>query len=86
MKLPKEVRDFEPVRALAAGEDGLKVIRRLVMSAKRFLSPSGLVALEIGAGQCAAVAELFGNEGYVVSEVVKDLQGHERVIVAQPKT
>ncbi len=86
VKLPKEVRDFEPVRALAAGEDGLKVIRRLVMSTKRFLSPSGFVALEIGAGQCAAVAELFGNEGYVVIEVVKDLQGHERVIVAQPKT
>jgi len=84
-KLPKEVRDFEPVRALAAGEDGLKVIRRLVMDAKRFLSPSGFVALEIGAGQRAAVEALFGSAGYAVSEVVKDLQGHERVIVAQPK-
>jgi len=41
-KLPKEVRDFEPVRALAAGEDGLKVIRRLVMNARRILSPPGL--------------------------------------------
>lgn len=86
VKLPKEVRDFEPVRALAAGEDGLKVIRRLVMNAKRFLSPSGFVALEIGAGQRAAVAELLGNEDYVVSEVAKDLQGHERVIVAQLKS
>jgi release factor glutamine methyltransferase len=86
VKLPKEVRDFEPVRALAAGEDGLKVIRRLVTNAKRFLSPSGFVALEIGAGQRAAVAELFGNEDYVVSEVVKDLQGHERVMVAQLKS
>jgi release factor glutamine methyltransferase len=84
-KLPKEVRDFEPVRALAAGEDGLKAIRRLVMSAKRFLSPSGFVALEIGAGQRAAVEELFGNNGCVVTDVVKDLQGHERVIVAVPK-
>ena len=85
-KLPKEVRDFEPVRALAAGEDGLKVIRRLVMDARRFMSPSCFVALEIGAGQRVAVEELFENEGYVVSEVVKDLQGHERVIVAVPKS
>ena len=83
-KLPKEVRDFEPVRALAAGEDGLKVIRRLVMDARRILSPSGFVALEIGAGQRAAVEEFFGQQGYDVVEVVKDLQGHERVIVAQP--
>ena len=85
VKLPKEVRDFEPVRALAAGEDGLKAIRRLVMNAKRFMSPSGFVALEIGAGQRAAVEELLGNNGYAVTEVVKDLQGHERVIVAVPK-
>jgi release factor glutamine methyltransferase len=84
-KLPKEVRDFEPVRALAAGEDGLKVIRRLVMDARRILSPSGFVALEIGAGQRAAVEEIFGQQGQAVVDVVKDLQGHERVVVAQPK-
>jgi release factor glutamine methyltransferase len=85
-RLPKEVRDFEPVRALAAGEDGLEVIRRLVMSAKRILSPSGFVALELGAGQCAAAQELFVKQGYEVTQVVKDLQGHERVIVAQPQS
>lgn len=84
-KLPKEVRDFEPVRALAAGEDGLKVIRRLVMDARRILSPSGFMALEIGAGQRKAVEDIFGQQGFAVVEVVKDLQGHERVIVAQPK-
>jgi release factor glutamine methyltransferase len=84
-KLPKEVRDFEPVSALAAGEDGLKVFRRLVMTAKRFLSPSGFVALEIGAGQRAAVEELFVKSDFEVKEVVKDFQGHERVIVAVPK-
>ena len=83
-KLPKEVRDFEPVRALAAGEDGLKVIRRLVMNAKRALSASGFVALEIGTGQREAVEEIFGQQSYAVVEVVKDLQGHERVVVAQP--
>ncbi len=84
-ELPKEVRDFEPVRALAAGEDGLKVFRRLVMEARRVLSPSGFVALELGAGQRAAVEQLFVDDGYAVTKVVKDLQGHERVIVAQPR-
>ncbi|MGD0059164.1 MAG: peptide chain release factor N(5)-glutamine methyltransferase [Verrucomicrobiia bacterium] len=84
-KLPKEVRDFEPVCALQAGEDGLKVIRRLVMDARRFLSLSGFMALELGAGQRAAVEEFFGQQGYDVVEVVKDLQGHERVVVAQPR-
>jgi len=84
-RLPKEVKDFEPVRALVAGEDGLEVIHRLAMNARRVLSPSGFVALEIGAGQRAAVAELFGKNGFDVVEVVEDLQGHERVVVAVPK-
>jgi release factor glutamine methyltransferase len=82
-KLPKEVRDFEPVYALQAGEDGLKVIRRLATMAKRVLSSSGFMALEIGAGQRTAVEGFFGQQGYEVTEVVKDLQGHERVVVAR---
>lgn len=81
-KLPKEVKDFEPVSALVAGEDGLDVIRRLVMTAKRFLSPAGFVALEIGAGQRVAVEALFVSADFTVAQVEKDLQGHERVIVA----
>ena len=84
-KLPREVKDFEPVRALVAGEDGLEVIRRLVDEAKRFLSPTGFVALEIGAGQRAAVEQLFVGANYEVAQVLNDLQGHERVIVAVPK-
>lgn len=84
-KLPKEVKDFEPVSALVAGEDGLEVIRRLVTMAKRFLSPVGCVALEIGAGQREAVENLFIGAGFTVAQVEKDLQGHERVIVAVPQ-
>jgi release factor glutamine methyltransferase len=84
-KLPREVKDFEPVRALVAGEDGLEVIHRLVVETKRVLSPAGFVALEIGAGQRAAVVELLGRNDFDVAEVLKDLQGHERVVVALPK-
>lgn len=86
-KLPKEVKDFEPVQALLAGEDGLEVIRRLVTDARRFLSsPNGFIALEMGAGQRGAVEQLFVSAEYTVAQVLKDLQGHERVIVAVPKS
>ncbi|MEI6084416.1 MAG: peptide chain release factor N(5)-glutamine methyltransferase [Verrucomicrobiota bacterium] len=84
-KLPKEVKDFEPVSALIAGDDGIEIIRRLVMSAKRFLSPLGFVALEMGAGQRPAVEAIFVSADFTVAQVEKDLQGHERVIVAVPK-
>ena len=80
--LPREIRDFEPVQALVAGEDGLKVIRRIVADAGRFLLPDGILALELGADQRAAVEPLCAAHGLQVTKVVKDLQGHERVIVA----
>jgi release factor glutamine methyltransferase len=85
VKLPKEVKDFEPVHALVAGEDGLEVYRRLVMDARRVLSPAGFLALELGAGQRSAVEQLLVSATFEVAQVVKDLQGHERVIVAVPK-
>src|SRR5690606_21380829 len=49
--LDPEVADWEPPEALFSGPDGLEVIRRLVEEAPRHLSPGGLLALEIGAGQ-----------------------------------
>lgn len=84
--LPKEVRDFEPVQALVAGEDGLEVYRRLIPQARPHLTPTGFVAFELGAGQRAAVEQLFAGNGFEVTQVEKDLQGHERVIVARVKS
>jgi release factor glutamine methyltransferase len=82
--LPKEVRDFEPTQALVAGEDGLEVYRRIAADARRFLLPDGFLSLELGAGQRAAVERLLTENGWTMDQVVKDLQGHERVIVARP--
>ena len=48
---------FEPREALFGGADGLDVIRRLVREA----ADVPFVALEVGAGQAAAVAELMAG-------------------------
>ena len=67
---------FEPREALFGGADGLDVIRRLVKEA----ADVPFVALEVGAGQAAEVAALM--EGREV-EIVRDLAGHERVVVGR---
>jgi release factor glutamine methyltransferase len=64
----------EPSSALLAGPDGLDVIRRLV-AARR----APLLALEVGAGQARAVAAMLDGE----VEVLRDLAGIERVVVAR---
>lgn len=72
-----EVREWEPRRALAAGADGLAVIRELVPAMMGALRPGGWAGLEVGRTQAEAVAALFrqcdGNPRVVVREDLASL-------------
>ncbi len=57
-RLPPEVREHEPSRALLAGRDGLSVLRPLVAGAAALLSPGGELWCEIGDSQGEAVSSL----------------------------
>ncbi|HLI32337.1 MAG TPA: peptide chain release factor N(5)-glutamine methyltransferase [Solirubrobacteraceae bacterium] len=72
---------YEPAVALFGGEDGLAVIRRLVRELAR-RQDFAQVALEIGAGQAAAVGRLLSDAGYEVRACLRDLAGRERVLAA----
>lgn len=82
--LDPEVVDWEPPAALFAGVGGLDVIRPLVAQAPGHLRPGGLLALEIGAGQGAAVAELIERTGaFNTARVRPDLAGRDRFVLAE---
>jgi release factor glutamine methyltransferase len=85
--LDVEVRDWEPASALFAGADGLDVIRGLVAGAPGVLRPGGLLALEIGEAQGAAVAGLVSAAGaFGAPRVEKDLAGRDRIVLAELET
>ncbi|MEA2271072.1 MAG: release factor glutamine methyltransferase [Solirubrobacteraceae bacterium] len=79
--LAPEITRHEPPGALYAGADGLDVIRRL--AAQAGASPARFLALEIGAGQAAAVADVAREAGFAEVAVEPDLAGIERIVVAR---
>jgi release factor glutamine methyltransferase len=82
--LAADVVAHEPAAALFAGEDGLAVITRIVAGAATRLRPGGLLALEIGAGQAAAVLDLLVSAGgYIAPRVERDLAGRDRMALAE---
>jgi release factor glutamine methyltransferase len=82
--LEANVRDYEPRLALHGGEDGLDVYRRLVPAAAARLLPGGVLALEVGAGQAAAVHALCAAAGaFRPARERADLAGISRVVFAR---
>jgi len=73
-RLSREVKNFEPEKALVADEEGLGFYRRIAEGYRCFLRPGGKLRLEIGSGQGEAVCRLFGGKGRVEA----DWSGHDR--------
>ncbi len=84
--LEPELRDHEPREALVAGKDGLCFYRQIIKEAADWLKPEGCLVIEIGETQAKTIIKLMENEGhYGDIELIKDLQGKERVISARRK-
>lgn len=79
--LSTEVRVFDPKLALDGGWDGLEAYRAIASQAIRRLKPGGMMLLEIGSTQGEAVSHVIGRAGFGRIEVLKDLQGLDRVVL-----
>ncbi len=82
--LPREVRVYEPRRALDGGPRGLAALARLAREAPPHLAPGGRLYLEIGAQQAQdVVARLERTGAFARIDVLKDLAGHDRIVRAE---
>jgi release factor glutamine methyltransferase len=82
-RLQVEIREHEPRGALDGGADGLRELRRVVPAAVQALRPGGLLVLEIGADQAAAVEGLVGGAGLADVRLRRDYAGLPRVVTGR---
>jgi release factor glutamine methyltransferase len=81
--VPPEVGEYDPATALWGGTDGLDAVRVVEATARRLLRPGGLLAVEHGAQQGAAVYWVIAEDsGWRDTRNNADLAGRDRFVTA----
>lgn len=71
---------FEPISALTDHATGLTCLEAIILKAPHYLKTGGLIAVEHGFDQSAAVLDLMKAAGLRNLETHQDLAGHYRVV------
>jgi release factor glutamine methyltransferase len=82
-EVASSVAAWEPARALYAGSDGLAAIRVIADGARGRVHRDGVIILEIGHTQGAAVAEILQHSGWNTVEIHPDYAGRDRIAVGR---
>jgi len=82
--LHKEVKNYEPLIALRGGASGFESFISLIPSARAVIKKKGLIIIEVGFDQSKIVKNILNENKFIVIEMVKDLAGIERILIAKP--
>ncbi len=83
--LADEVINHEPHLALTDGADGLEAYRVICGQIQEHLSPGGRVLVEIGPTQGRDVSRFFSEIGLIDVQILPDLDGRDRVVMARKR-
>ncbi len=81
--LEAQVREWEPRRALEAGERGTEAMEAILAGAAEWLAPTGVAVIELAPHQAGAGRRLAAAAGFSEAEVHDDLAGRPRALVAR---
>jgi release factor glutamine methyltransferase len=80
VEVESSVRLWEPHSALFSGDDGLDDITQIVDQSRLWLRAGGMLAIEMGHQQGAAVHQLFLDNNFVDVDIHRDLADRERFV------
>lgn len=81
--LAPDVQGYEPRIALDGGDDGLDLVRRIVVSAARLLKAGGWLLVELGGDQDRLLSPALARSGFDVADRWFDEDGDLRGLAAQ---
>lgn len=81
--LPPEVEAWEPSGALRAGPTGREALEVIVAGAGEWLATPGVLVVELAPDQAEVMAAFTLRAGFAAVQVVEDLAGRPRVLVAR---
>ena len=82
-RLPPEVEEWEPQIALRAGRTGREALEVVVGGAPAWLARPGVLVVELAPHQAEPMADFARRVGFAAVQVVDDLAGRRRVLVAR---
>lgn len=82
LRLSRSVRNFEPHRALDGGDDGLRIVKKIITEGSLHLTPSGMLVVEVDATHATCAAK-FAQEYFKKVSIHKDQYGRPRTLVLQ---
>ena len=80
--LSRDIRDYEPLKALDGGVDGLDLVKKVIYKSNSLLKRDGLLALEIGHNQYKETSRLLKVNGYREISKEFDFKRNVRCIIS----
>ena len=80
--LSKDIINYEPIRALDGGVDGLDLIKKVIYKSNHLLKRNGMLALEIGHNQYRKVSKILKRNGYREIDRECDYNRNVRCIIS----
>tara|TARA_B100000212_G_scaffold158380_1_gene118948 strand:- start:764 stop:1633 length:870 start_codon:yes stop_codon:yes gene_type:complete len=84
-RLSSSVKDFEPMKALYGGEDGLSQIKQIISDAPKFLFKGGWLILENHFDQSKKIKNLMQEYGFDSMKTINDTFGIGRFTIGRYK-
>ena len=82
MRLDDSIKLYEPHLALEAGKDGLREIKKLIISSRKLLKNNGKLIFEIGFDQIDNIRNLLNKNGFFINKICNDMNFIPRVIIS----